>query len=320
MENQQRFAQRPVKSANGNVRNMPQAIGHRGFSQVYAENTVSAMTAAIENGADGVETDVHLSSDGAVVISHDPTAKRVFGSDATLIKDRAYAGDLENLRTTKPPYEKMPLLIDLLQLFVSNSIFEDKWLVIDVKADNDVDIIAGVASALQQVKNDMKFWKSRVVLGIWLVKYLPLCEQHLPDIHIMHIGVDISYARKFLTAKNVVGFSIVIVSIYSNEGYKFIQEVRAAQKAVFVWTVNTDEAMRLCIALQIDAVLTDNPVRFTEVRQDSVDGKKSEQHYSVINDPEAAAAKTLSLWTRTKMCALGQVVKFMAPLYRQRYE
>lgn len=48
----------------------PLAIAHRGFSASYPENTMSAFVAAVEAGVQALETDVHLSNDEVVVLSH----------------------------------------------------------------------------------------------------------------------------------------------------------------------------------------------------------------------------------------------------------
>ncbi|MBT5575611.1 MAG: glycerophosphodiester phosphodiesterase [Microbacteriaceae bacterium] len=55
----------------------PRVIAHRGLALAHAENTVGAFQAAIDVGADILETDVHLSKDGAVIIAHDPDLGRV---------------------------------------------------------------------------------------------------------------------------------------------------------------------------------------------------------------------------------------------------
>ena len=49
---------------------MPQAIGHRGYKAVWPENSMAAFKGAVKVGAHGVETDLHLSADGVVVLSH----------------------------------------------------------------------------------------------------------------------------------------------------------------------------------------------------------------------------------------------------------
>ena len=49
---------------------MPQTIAHRGFKAKFPENTMASMRGAVEVGVDALETDVHLTKDGEVVISH----------------------------------------------------------------------------------------------------------------------------------------------------------------------------------------------------------------------------------------------------------
>ena len=49
---------------------------HRGFSEKYPENTMEAFRAAIEIGADEIETDVRVTADGELVLIHDATVDR----------------------------------------------------------------------------------------------------------------------------------------------------------------------------------------------------------------------------------------------------
>jgi glycerophosphoryl diester phosphodiesterase len=51
-------------------------IAHRGGSARGPENTIEAMRLGIAEGADAIELDVHLCSDGEVVVIHDPTVDR----------------------------------------------------------------------------------------------------------------------------------------------------------------------------------------------------------------------------------------------------
>jgi len=50
----------------------PLVIAHRGASADVPENTALAFTTALEQGADWVELDVRLSSDGSLIVNHDP--------------------------------------------------------------------------------------------------------------------------------------------------------------------------------------------------------------------------------------------------------
>lgn len=49
---------------------MPQTIAHRGYKAKFPENTMGAFRGAVEVGADAIETDIHLSKDDVVVLSH----------------------------------------------------------------------------------------------------------------------------------------------------------------------------------------------------------------------------------------------------------
>ena len=54
----------------------PLVIGHRGASADAPENTIAAFELALEQGADGIELDVHLSADEQPVVIHDFTLER----------------------------------------------------------------------------------------------------------------------------------------------------------------------------------------------------------------------------------------------------
>ncbi len=54
-------------------------VGHRGASGIFAGNTLAAFAGALEQGADMVELDVHLSLDSQLVVIHDNTVDRTTG-------------------------------------------------------------------------------------------------------------------------------------------------------------------------------------------------------------------------------------------------
>ena len=121
---------------------------------------MAAFQSAVEVGAHALETDIHLSKDGKVVLSHvsshktssgtlhrfdsplpahtpdilfrpqDGDLKRCFGQEkAILACDWSY---LSTLRTLKVPHEPMPRLRDLLEYLASPQ-REDIWLLLDIK-------------------------------------------------------------------------------------------------------------------------------------------------------------------------------------------
>lgn len=89
--------------------------GHRGDSYNYYENTLTAFKMAIQNGADMIETDVRLSSDGYLVLMHDDKVDRTTNG-------RGYVKDmtLEELRRLNcgdsQCFEVMPTLKELFDI------------------------------------------------------------------------------------------------------------------------------------------------------------------------------------------------------------
>jgi len=239
----------------------PQAIAHRGYRAIHPENTMAAFRGAVEVHAHAIETDIHLSEDGVVVLSHDATLKRCFGVDKRINEcDMDY---LSTLRTLQEPHEPLPTLMDLLEYLTTPGL-EKVWVLLDIKIDDDADeIIKLIASTISEVKPSSP-WKGRVVLGVWTMEYVPLCEEYLPDYTIAHIGYSISKARKFLKVPRVA-FNMLQVALLGPCGSRFIQDLRAASRSLFVWTVNTDVMMKWCIRKEVDGVISDDPKRFLEI-------------------------------------------------------
>jgi glycerophosphoryl diester phosphodiesterase len=65
-------------------------IGHRGAKRELPENTLPAFRRAWERGADAVELDVHATSDGVVVVHHDPVVVGL-GSSRITIAEAAWS-------------------------------------------------------------------------------------------------------------------------------------------------------------------------------------------------------------------------------------
>lgn len=83
----------------------PQVIAHRGGPKYASENTLAAFRSAIDQGADGLEFDVQMSQDGALVVIHDETVDRTTNGtgavrDLTLAQLRSLdAGNGEHIPT-----------------------------------------------------------------------------------------------------------------------------------------------------------------------------------------------------------------------------
>jgi phosphatidylglycerol phospholipase C len=48
-------------------------------------------------------------------------------------------------------------------------------------------------------------------------------------------------------------------------GNKFLRDLKAAERSIFLWTVNDEERMRWCVMKEVDGVITDDPLKFLEI-------------------------------------------------------
>ncbi|CAI6332384.1 unnamed protein product [Periconia digitata] len=257
----------------------PQAIAHRGYKAEFPENTMSAFRGAVDVGAEAIETDVHLSKDGVVVLSHDKDLKRCFGREENII-DCDYEF-LSTLRTLQQPHEHLPRLADLLA-YLAQPELEDIWLLLDIKLDNDADeVMQRIASTIGSVAPlPSRPWQERIVLGCWAAKYLPLCYRYLPGFSISHIGFSTLYASYFFAVSHV-SFNMLQGTLMTPWGRAFIRKAQRDQRPVFAWTVNDDRHMRWDIRHGLDGVITDDPKRFLELRQAWNPGTKDGDGFGV---------------------------------------
>ncbi len=62
----------------------PLNIGHRGMPSHAPENTVEGSVLAYENGADVIENDIYLTTDGEIVVMHDSITERTCNGNLTM--------------------------------------------------------------------------------------------------------------------------------------------------------------------------------------------------------------------------------------------
>jgi len=96
-------------------------VAHRGYSQNYPENTLSALQAALSVGARYIEFDVQFTADKVPIVMHDNKLRRTTGVSANI--HQLTAAELAPLRASEPQRfgkqfsdEPIPTLDDVLQL------------------------------------------------------------------------------------------------------------------------------------------------------------------------------------------------------------
>jgi glycerophosphoryl diester phosphodiesterase len=163
-------------------------IGHRGASDHEPENTMLAFRRALELGADGLELDVHLSSDGVPVVIHDGTLDKTTDGSGQVSETTLDA--LRALDAGKG--EKIPLLEEVIDAFASQCL-----LLIELKgAGSDVataDMIRdkGVVQSvivssfdpakLATLKAHAPEIETAVLTGRWDIDFVALAEEASAD-------------------------------------------------------------------------------------------------------------------------------------------
>ncbi len=114
-------ARRPRARAREHTSSRPPlVIAHRGDSSRCPENTLAAFASAAAAGADGIELDVRLSSDGVVVVCHDATLAR-FGGGVRALGSRSCHelthADVGSWFAPRYAHERIPTLAAVLKRF-----------------------------------------------------------------------------------------------------------------------------------------------------------------------------------------------------------
>lgn len=143
---------------------IPHLIAHRGYAEKYPENSLLAMTHALECGACFLELDIQLSKDKVPVLLHDVNLKRVSGVSKSIHK--LNVSELLSYSLSEPgrfgqTYAKNPftLLVDLIQ-FIQNR--PDITLLVDVKLASIEHF--SIAEVLEAICNPLQVIRQQVII------------------------------------------------------------------------------------------------------------------------------------------------------------
>lgn len=111
-------------------------VGHRGASFDAPENTLTSMKLAWIQKADAIETDIHLSKDGKIVVMHDYDTKRTGGCDGKIVDqtwDQLQKLDLGKWKGEQFAGEKFPTLDSFLEIIPNG-----KRIFIEIKVGPEI--------------------------------------------------------------------------------------------------------------------------------------------------------------------------------------
>lgn len=142
---------------------------HRGSSTIWPENTMFAFEQANKYGAEGFETDLRLSGDDEIILSHDDNLAR-FGLPHVTVS-RLRAEEVNQVSISSPDGQFSDKIITLRQLVER---FRDKDYIFDCKVTDD-----RMMHLLQKLLLELKFNKNIWFLT-WSAEADHMVERYFP--------------------------------------------------------------------------------------------------------------------------------------------
>jgi glycerophosphoryl diester phosphodiesterase len=232
----------------------PLIFAHRGACKVAPQNTLPAFQAAMSLGADGVELDVHYSSDGKLMVIHNMTLEATTNGSGRVTA--LTSEELRNLDAGShfgPQFigTRIPLLDEVLDLCKGKLLVNIELKSLESPTANiGVDVVRTVRA---------HGMSDQVVIS----SFNPLALRRAKK-----AGPEIECA--LLTAPDLPGWMRSSLTLwYSRTNsihpeFPMIDEAymawaRRRRMPVRAWTVNEEADIRRMIALGVDSIITDVP-------------------------------------------------------------
>ncbi len=240
-------------------------IGHRGAAGEAPENTLAAFDLALRQGAEGIEFDVHLSSDGLPVVIHDAR--------------------LERTSSGSGPVSAMPLAV--LKRLDAGSWFNRRY---PARADHRY---AGLRiPALAEV---LKWVRKRNCLAFIEIKrarlrYPRIEEKVLEEVYRAHlapsttvisfdlrtlervrqldsgIALGLDFTRPLLAVRRATSVAAnSLLPHWALATRRLIRRAHLAGFRILVWDLNRPVLMRRKILDGVDGIITSYPARLADV-------------------------------------------------------
>lgn len=237
----------------------PRAFAHRGWhigDLSGRENSLAAFRRAVEEGYRYLETDVHATRDGEVVVLHDATLDRT--TDGT---GRVEQLDWATVRTARVRgHDPICRLTDLLEEL------PDALLNVDVKADSAVEPVLGVlrrADAWDRVClasfSEARLQRLRGAAGPRLLTSMGTASVVALRLRSLMPLLPVPPIRGGLAQLPPRGYGIPVVD------RALLRYAHRRHMEVHVWTVDRAEEMRALLDLGVDGLVTDRPDTLRDV-------------------------------------------------------
>jgi glycerophosphoryl diester phosphodiesterase len=226
-------------------------IPHRGGAGENLENTISAFAHSVALGFLVIETDLQVTQDGELVISHDDRLLRNFG----------LRGAISSLNYRELAVLKQRNGDAILRL----SDFLD-WLPKHIRLNLDPKSDAVVKPLIAFLESRSDLWE-RVCLGSFETRRLSTIRAALPEVSTSLGSTELR--DLILSARSGRSFQVPagVIAVQSPEkayglriiNQKFIHFVHELGLDLHVWTIDSQPDMHRLLDLGVDALMTDLP-------------------------------------------------------------
>ncbi len=249
----------------------PQVVAHRGSSESRPEHTLAAYRAAIAEGADALECDVRLTSDGHLVCVHDRRINRVSngrGIVSTLELAELKALDFaawkgENSQDAELPDTDRRGVLTLRRLLETVA-DADRPVQLAIETKHPTRYAGLVEHRLVELLDRFGWAHPRVGSStpVRVMSFSQLSMRRirqlapsLPTVYLMEHTPVRFFNGDLPFGVGIAGPSIDIVRAHP----KYVRRVHRAGHQVHVWTVDSDADIKLCIDLGVDAIISNRP-------------------------------------------------------------
>lgn len=234
----------------------PIIVAHRGSSAIAPENTLAAFKRAVDDGADAVEFDVRLTSDGEVIVFHDSHLQRTTNGRGRV--EECALADLKHLSAgawfhRSFSSERIPTLDDVLEL-LHGQVGVNVEIKTDLHRRRHSDILHRCCSVIRKHRAE---------------SYVLVSSFHHPFIKdVRRILPSVATGMLFHPLKHV-GRSVITMTVQAKADYmifgggtlrKTVVQ-KAHQRGMFVgeFTINTPRRFSRACRYGVDAIITDDP-------------------------------------------------------------
>jgi glycerophosphoryl diester phosphodiesterase len=220
-------------------RRLPIGFAHRGARAECPENTIAAFARALDLGANGLESDAWITSDGVVVLDHDGRVGPLWRRCR-----------IRDLRRSELPAH----IPSLAELFSScGSGFE---LSLDVK---DPGAFTSIVEVVRAASASERLWlchPSRELLESW--------RAAAPEVLLVHsTRLDGGNFDSYVVATRAGGLDVVNLKV-GEWKRDLVQAAHEGGLLALAWDAQTDEVISRALDQGIDGVFSDHPRRAME--------------------------------------------------------